>query len=315
MKRGFAIASFIILYGSASAAAPPRGTAICIGLNSVSPAHYNNWSGTLRACEADAKDMAEIAKSEGFDEVHLLLTANASREAVTSAIAAAAANLTKGDILVVSYSGHGGQVPDKNNDEEDHADETWCLYDGQIVDDELTHLWSSFAEGVRVFVISDSCHSGTVTRAEYLELVDSVPPIPPAGTRDIPRAEGNGAKTNAFEWRQLPNDVAKATYNSNQDFYDRLGKGAPREQDTARALKSTVILISGCQDNQLAMDGNDNGLFTETLKTIWANGSFKGNYNEFRSAILAMMPPYQSPNYYVIGADNAEFEGQRPWTK
>ena len=31
-------------------------------------------------------------------------------------------------------------------------------------------------------------------------------------------------------------------------------------------------------------------------------------------AILATMPPDQSPNYFVIGASNKKFEGQRPFT-
>ena len=36
----------------------------------------------------------------------------------------------------MSYSGHGGQTPDLNGDEPDRKDETWCLHDGQLIDDD-----------------------------------------------------------------------------------------------------------------------------------------------------------------------------------
>ena len=47
-------------------------------------------------------------------------------------------------------------------------DETWCIYsDRQLVDDELYSLWAQFAAGVRIFVLSDSCHSGTVLKQMF----------------------------------------------------------------------------------------------------------------------------------------------------
>ena len=43
-----------------------KGLALTIGLNAVDPKHYQGWSGKLNACEADARDMAEIARSRKF---------------------------------------------------------------------------------------------------------------------------------------------------------------------------------------------------------------------------------------------------------
>jgi hypothetical protein len=65
------------------------------------------------------------------------------------------------------YSGHGNQVPDLDGEEPDKLDETWCLYDGQMIDDELYRMYGALAEGVRVLILSDSCHSGTVAKGMF----------------------------------------------------------------------------------------------------------------------------------------------------
>jgi len=84
---------------------------------------------------------------------------------VIAAITSAATAIVEGSIFFLTYSGHGGQVPDITGDEVDLQDETWCLFDGELLDDELRVLWSKFAPGVRILVLSDSCHSGTVIKA------------------------------------------------------------------------------------------------------------------------------------------------------
>ncbi len=143
----------------------PSGRSLHIGLNRVDPNAYEGWDGQLAGCENDARDMQAIATARKFAP-KTLLTRAATSAAVTAAIADAAARLAPGDTFFLSYSGHGGQVPDRNGDEaEDRMDETWVLYDRQLIDDELYALWGKFQTGVRIFVLSDSCHSGTATKA------------------------------------------------------------------------------------------------------------------------------------------------------
>ena len=98
-----------------------KATSIHIGLNSVDPRHYAGWSGDLLACEFDAKDMAAIAKAAGMTST-LLLTTEATRANVLKAVRAASSTLKAGDLLFVSYSGHGGQIEDVSGDEEDKKD-------------------------------------------------------------------------------------------------------------------------------------------------------------------------------------------------
>jgi metacaspase-1 len=269
-----------------------KGIALNIGLNSVDAKHYQGWSGKLTACEADANDMADLAKAQGFAATRLL-TKKATRNAVLRGIARAAKALRSGDFFCLSYSGHGGQAPDLNGDEPDGKDETWCLYDGELIDDELYSSWGAFKAGVRILLLSDSCHSGSVSRAIHYA------------------AKPNAATSPAF--RVMPDEVALRVYQNNKKFYDPILK----RRDLAKALgnvKASVLLISGCQDNQLSLDGTFNGLFTGTLKTVWNGGTFAGSYRRFHAAIASRMPPDQTPKLSLVGASNAKFIAQQPFT-
>jgi hypothetical protein len=137
------------------------GLSLHIGLNHVDPDAYDFFVPPLAGCINDADDMRDLAGSRGF-RTRQLLEGAATSTAVVDAIRQAAQQLQSGDIFLISYSGHGSQVPDPVED--DHLSETWVLWDRQLIDDELYALWSEFREGVRVVAISDSCHSGTVSR-------------------------------------------------------------------------------------------------------------------------------------------------------
>ena len=280
----------------------PTGIALTIGLNAVDPAHYQGWSGELTACEADAEDMAAITGSKGF-KTKTLLTAKATRAAVAKALADAAATLKADDIFMLSYSGHGGQLPDLNDDEDDGEDETWCLFDGEMIDDEIYAAFGAFAAGVRILVFSDSCHSGSVIKAAFY--ADR-----PAATRGL--SYEAGASPARVVYRAMPPQVAARTYQANREMYDKLLKDE-KLRETKDKVKATALLISGCQDNQLSADGTFNGLFTGTLKRVWNGGKFKRSYRQFHSAIVRLMPPDQTPNYFKIGAANARFERQKPF--
>jgi hypothetical protein len=284
----------------------PKGVSLHIGLNAVDPSHYAGWSGPLTACEADADDMQAIAKSKGYATT-LLKTAAATREAVKGGIEAAAKKLAKGDIFLLTYSGHGGQVPDKDGDEpDDLKDETWCLYNGQLIDDELFRLWQAFPAGARILVLSDSCHSGSAVKAAFANLSSET-------TRAV--LSGFGVE-GPVRYRYMPDDIALRTYRQNAAFYDKLQVAGRKGRGTAAkaTLAATVRLISGCQDNQVSADGTFNGLFTGMLLRVWHNGSFKRDYAAFHKAIVKRMPPTQTPNHFVIGSHNAAFASQAPFT-
>jgi hypothetical protein len=273
-----------------------RGIGLAIGLNAVDPAHYRGWSGKLRSCEADAAAFAEIGRASGF-EMTTLLTAAATRAALMSALDRGAQELAAGDMLLLAFSGHGGQVRDQDGDENDGLDETWCLHDGIVIDDELRLRFAGLAAGVRVLVVSDSCHSGTVTRNSGDGRMTVVSPPPCA----IVRA--------------MPGDVAIRTYEHHKAQYGAIQRAIP--PDITAQIQATVRLISACQDNQFALDGQGHGVFTGALLEVWSAGSFTGTYDAFHRAIvsrLATLPLPQTPNHLVIGAPSPAFDAERPFT-
>lgn len=336
------------------------GRSIHIGLNSVDPNAYNGWNGALSGCINDARDMKSIADGLGYQSL-LLTDAAATSARVVSEIGQAAASLTTGDILFLTYSGHGGQVQDVNGDEDDALDETWVLWDRQLIDDELFSLWSQFAPDVRITMLSDSCHSGTVLRmlATYRDLLNelgrtkavptdaqlsvldslstaldlgngsfrAVPATAPKKSKlramtpaaaDVSgpaatvlehaataAAPASGVKTVPPDVRDLVN-MARADQDATLQWI-----AGPSEKANVAA---SVILISGCQDSQVSMDGTANGLFTEKLKAAWNSGSFSGDYRAFWTDIVSRMPASQKPNYATTGAPNPGFEAERPFT-
>lgn len=278
-----------------------RGLSIHIGLNSVDPDQYGGWSGDLAACEFDAVDMESIASDAGF-ETTLLLTQQATSAAILDALGTAAEQLGSGDTLLLTYSGHGGQIPDTNGDEGDEQDETWVLYDRQVLDDELHAAYSAFTAGVRVAVLSDSCHSGTVTRVG--------PPSASGAAASVAPSLSPGAV--GARSRAMPAALAQRDFLRRRAVYEGLrGQDSAVEPDT---IAASVVLISGCQDNQLSLDGTHNGLFTATLLTVWNGGQFRGGYRRLRNRIVARMPETQTPNFYTIGNVDPQFLSNKPFT-
>jgi hypothetical protein len=294
----------------AAQAKKPQGLSLHIGINEVSATHYAGWTGPLAACEFDAHDMAALAQSRGMKST-LLITKKATRANLLAALRKSAKTLTTGDFFFMSFSGHGGQVPDVSGEEEDKQDETWCLFDGQLIDDELYYELSKFKSGVRIVVVSDSCHSGTVVRAARPQ-----PGTPVQRPRIMPPAVGLRvyAAHKAF-YDKLQNDVARQAGGRVTDPDTALARVtvSTRLTGIVKEFKPALILISGCQDNQFSMDGDHNGAFTEQLLRVWNNGAFKGSYASFHAHIRAGLPPSQSPNLFTLGPA-APFLKQAPFS-
>src|SRR4030095_7818577 len=98
----------------------PKGHALVIGLNGVDSNHYSGWDGALNVCEADANKIVSFLKKKKFGSVAKLLTKEATRANVISALDKMAIDAMPGDLITIYYSGHGGnEIPYFNKDEDD----------------------------------------------------------------------------------------------------------------------------------------------------------------------------------------------------
>jgi hypothetical protein len=257
-----------------------RAMSLHVGLNRVDPVHYAGWPGVLQACENDARDMAAIAEHQGFEPA-VLLTRAATYEAVLGAIRRAAGLLHREDSFLLTFAGHGAQLPGSDPSEDDGLDETVVLFDRMLRDDELGTALRTFRPGVRLVVVSDSCHSGTVVR----DRLDAAEPF------DGPRF--------------MPQEVLEQTLARHPELYSRRLR--------ARDLSPDVLLLSAAQDDETAADGPRNGLFTGVLKSVWNRGAFVGDYVQFRNEIERKMPGGQRPNLLALGPTGEATRSQRPF--
>lgn len=143
--------------------------ALCVGIND-----YPGNGSDLNGCVNDAKAWAALLKEHyGFAsaQVKLLLDSQATKANITKGLKALLSGARAGDVLVFTNSSHGTYLADTSGDEPGY-DEAMCPFDCDkelVVDDELRELFSGLTKGVSLTVISDSCHSGTVTRAAISE--------------------------------------------------------------------------------------------------------------------------------------------------
>jgi hypothetical protein len=291
----------------------PTGEAIHIGLDRVDPSAYTGWSGALDACENDARAMADITHRLGYRS-QLLLTRQATATAVLGLISRAASSLRTGDICVITYAGHGGRFADLSGDEPDHKDETWLLYDREILDDEIHAALSGFAAGVRVVVVSDSCHSGSVVRERYeqylrerafrepyLQVAPGLPSRSRAPSRSVEPVI-----------REAPGDVQEKVLAEHRGRYRSARASTPPADNLP--LAASVILLAACQDNQVSLEFDGHGAFTAALLDQWDGSHFAEDYRALTTSIRRALPATQVPGLLAIGGHWPAFEQQRALT-
>jgi hypothetical protein len=279
----------------------PQVISIHLGLNAVDAHVYRGWSGPLRGCENDARAMQAIADARGFTS-RLLLGADATRPNLLAAMDRAVAELAAGDLLLLTYSGHGASLADCSGDEPDGRDEAWCLHDGLLIDDEIHDRLCTFAAGVRVLVVSDSCFSGSVTRDDQTK--------PTTARVRRPAALRNGSA--ATPDRRAPGARVRAVLRANADEYAARKAAVAATQAVEPA--AGIILLAACEDLQTAHEGELHGLFTAALLATWNGGTFAGGHDAFLAAIRARVGAAQTPTLFSVGMVEPAFLTARPFT-
>jgi hypothetical protein len=233
----------------------------------------NNYPGVqndLRGCVNDANNWAQLLRNQyDFNKVEIVLDKQAVKTNVKSKMEKLVKESKSGDTLVITYSGHGSNVRDTDGDEEDFRDETWYLYDGHLIDDDIRGIIKKLPEGVKVTIISDSCHSGTVTRSFLCALNDD-------SYYSKPKFMPPEDDIEAIAISSLP--VKKATF-------------CPEEN-----MKE--ILLSGCKSTEYSYDatigGKPTGAFSYyAIEILKANP--KITYEKFYKELRKKLPTNRYP--------------------
>ncbi|GBC07580.1 hypothetical protein RclHR1_07540018 [Rhizophagus clarus] len=197
------------------------------------------------------------------------------------------------DSFFFHYSGHGGQAPDLDGDEDDGYDETIMPLDfqknGQIIDDTMHDIMvRPLPPGVRLTAIFDSCHSGTALDLPYIYsthgkvkepnlLSEGSNAIMNAGMSYL-RGDFGGIKTSLISLGK------KATSGKSISAKNKIQKSSPAD----------VIMLSGCKDGQTSADTNEAGVNTGAMsyaliKTLRANKniSYQQMLNSVRDVLSA----------------------------
>jgi Subtilase family/Caspase domain len=278
----------------------PKGFSLHLGVNVVDRQHYGNLT-ELQAAVNDAQDYRALAAQFNYAQSVLLRNEEVTAQRVLSEIASMAQKLAPGDIFLLTYSGHGGQIDDPMfyRRDDQGPDETWCLFDRQLLDDELYEAFGAFARGVRILVISDSCHSGTMTR-------DS------DGSIDFEQQLIEAALAAGFRTKDVPVRESGDIYQRNfEQVYRPLLERIKRSPE--RPVQAAVKLLAACLDHQKAFDGMLNGRFTGLMKRIIADGSYlQAGESGALLALLRRQFQYPTPNLFDYGSIMPAFDTHFP---
>ena len=226
--------------------------ALLIGIN-----RYKIPGADLRGCVNDVVNMqAVLTQYYGFaaGDISMLTDYDATKKAMQAGIVKLLKGAKKGDVLLLHYSGHGANVPDKSGDEADHRDEILCPTDldwyDPLLDDWLRTTFDKLADGVNLTVVMDCCHSGSNTRAFYPPDAPSIPRFLPCPL-DLMAAE-SGRKLRGTTRSTL-----------------RRSTPAKRRKSDIVDVDIPEVLITGCRDTQTSADayikGTYNGALTYNL--------------------------------------------------
>lgn len=201
--------------------------ALLVGINQYPPQYPS-----LEGCVNDVTDMANFVVAKcGFamDDVHLLTDTRATTATIKDRLTWLVGGVSAGDKLLFHYSGHGSQYADRDaQGAVSQLHDCICPYDfafdpaHMLMDTDFQTIFSSVPSGVLFDWVSDSCHSGDLTRGISLNGRHSKHIQPPA---DI-------------EWRI---QTAKAK--------NLAPKGIVGPGSTLN-----VALIAGCTSEQESMD-------------------------------------------------------------
>lgn len=247
--------------------------ALLIGIN------YFGQKGQLRGCINDVKNMSTyLNQNFGYAREDMVILTddqqNAMSQPTKANILRAMHWLVKdaesNDSLFFHYSGHGGQTPDLDGDEEDGYDEVIYPVDfrqaGHIVDDEMHRIMvKPLKPGVRLTAIFDSCHSGSALDLPYIYSTQGILKEP-----NLAKEAGQGllSVVSAYTRGDMASMVSSAV-----GFLKKASRGEKAYERTRETKTSPadVIMWSGSKDDQTSQDAQVAGQATGAMSWAFIN--------------------------------------------
>ena len=261
------------------------GMSIHVGVNDTQAAGV---SAPLHGCDEDARKMFKLARDRGFvgvgdGEDAPILGDNATRDKVLAKILFAAEQLQAGDIFLFTFSGHGTRRGQEDDNEVDENDETLVMQDLFLVDNVLRKLvWPSFKAGVRVVMVSDSCHSGGVAMSSLVRDSESESHTVGASVvmahsgsdwsaAPVSHREVRSGPQSEFRIRTISDFENQTHFELMKEFYAKVRSDLPQ---VPPPITANILLLAACREHETTKDGDPNGVFTRELLNVFnSNGS------------------------------------------
>jgi hypothetical protein len=175
--------------------AGPRAAAVHIGADVLQHPRHARWARPL-SCRDTAGRMSRLCQAAGIRAQQTLLGPDATIARACAAIAASAAGIGPGGLLVVTFSGHSERpVPGEHGG-------GWCLHDAALRHAETAGLLAAAPASAHIAVIADTCYAAACAAA-----FTGVP----ATTVVLAACAGNQATLN-YQHSQFVKTLERLTY-------------------------------------------------------------------------------------------------------
>lgn len=231
----------------------------------------------------------EVLHKQNFKDENILILqdAAATKTGIETALEQLFSKIKRGDIVMIHYSGHGQQIWDDNGDEADGLNETLVPYNAKVDtrdgymgenhfrDDQMEEIILNFRNKLgkdgQLFILLDSCHSGSMTRGPGI-VRGGEPPLVPENWQP-PQQQSRG----------FSQSKRSGYFNNIEEASDGL---AP------------FVMISGASAHELNYEYKNNGslsyAFSQSMAQLRENQSYQQLFADIKSK-MQMIAPRQNP--------------------
>jgi hypothetical protein len=224
--------------------------ALLIGIN------YRGTFAALQGCIQDVTDIKALIIPWGFPSENITFMTDDTKGAmypnaynITFQINKLCSTLKPGDQAIFYFSGHGTRIRDASRDEASGFDSCIVPIDfrsvGVINDDTIKYYINKIPAGANLFTVFDSCNSGTVCDLKY-------------NLFDVSYRKDITVKLKGFDYTQWARS--------------QMVKVDTKQTDTL----ADVISLTGCKDDQYAVDLGRNGALTASFLQVIKRFSVAG---------------------------------------